>query len=100
MIVTQPTDEVVEVFSSVMLECKAQGYGQLNVEWRKLGSPLPSRAVVNNTNVTNGIYSILKITNVIGYYDGMYCCDVNNIAGQVNSKYAKLSVKGKSDDYW
>ena len=94
VIIKQPTDKVAEYYSFITLECKVQGYGHFNVEWRKLGSPLPRTAIVKNANFTNGICSILKITNVIGYYDGMYCCVVNNIAGQTTSKYAKLSVKG------
>ena len=97
VIIKQPTDEVVEIFSFITLECKVQGYGHVYVNWRKLGSPLPKTAVVSNIKFTNGVSSTLKITNVVGYYDGMYCCVVNNIAGQTTSKYAKLSVKGMSD---
>ena len=99
LIIKQLTDEVAELYSFIIFECKVQGYGYINVEWRKLGSPLPNTAVVNNINLTNGVSSILKITKVIGHYDGMYCCVVNNIAGQTTSKYAKLSVKGKSDAF-
>ena len=84
--------------SFITLECKFQGYGHINVTWRKLRAPLPSAAVVSNSNFTNGVSSILKITNAVGYYDGMYYCVANNIAGgQTTSKYAKLSVKGKPD---
>ena len=97
VIIKQPTDEVVEIFSSFTLECKVQGYGHVNVHWRKLGSPLPKTALVSNNKFMNGVSSTLKITNVVGYYDGMYCCVVNNVAGQTTSKYAKLSVKGMSD---
>ena len=99
LIIKQPTDEVAEIFSFITLECKVQGYGHMNVEWRKLGYPLPNTAVVSNINFTNGICSILKIKNVVGYYDGMYCCVVSNVAGQTTSKYAKVSVKGKSDSF-
>ena len=49
---------------------------------------------MSNNNLTNGVSSILKITDVVGYYDGTYCCVANNVAGQTTSKYAKLSVKG------
>ena len=85
---------MAELLSSITLECKIQGYGPINVEWRKLGSPLPRTAIVSITNVTNGVLSILKITKIAGYYDGMYCCVAINKAGQTNSQYAKLSVKG------
>ena len=54
---------------------------------------------MHNSNFTNGVSSILKITNVVGYYDGTYCCVASNIAGQTTSKYAKLSVKGKPDAF-
>ena len=50
---------------------------------------------MSNTNATNGVSSILKITQITGYYDGMYSCVAVNIAGQTTSKYAKLSVEGK-----
>ena len=77
-----------------MFECKVQGYGYINVEWRKLGSALPNTAIVNNTISTNGVSSILKITNVVGYYGGLYCCVAINTAGQTTSVYANLSVQG------
>ena len=77
-----------------MFECKVQGYGYINVEWRKLGSALPNTAVVNNTISTNGVSSILEIANVVGYYGGLYCCVAINIAGQTTSIYANLSVQG------
>ena len=76
-----------------------QGYGNINVEWRKLGSPLPSTAAVSNTNVTNGAYSTLKITKIVGYYGGMYYCAAVNIAGRTISKHAKMSVQGNSDAF-
>ena len=95
VIIRQPTDEVAEVYSTIILECKVQGYGNINVEWRKLGAPLPSTSFVRNKNFTNGVSSIIKIKNLVGYYSGMYCCVANNIAGQTTSNYAKLSVKGK-----
>ena len=97
VIIKQPTDEVAEVYSSITLECKVQGYGYINVKWRKLGAPLPSTASVNNAKATNGVCSVLKIAKMTGYYDGMYCCVANNLAGEITSKCARLSVKGKSD---
>ena len=90
----QPTDEVAEVYSSITFECEVQGYGNITVHWRKLGSSLPKTAVVGNNKSTNGVTSTLKITKVVGYYAGTYCCVANNIAGQTTSKYANLSVKG------
>ena len=87
------------MYSSITLECTVQGYGHINVNWRKLGAPFPNTAVVNNSNFTDGVSSILKITNAVGYHDGTYCCVAKNIAGQTTSKYAKLSVKGKPDTF-
>ena len=92
-----PSDGVVKLFLSVMFECKVQGYGYVNVEWRKLGSALPNTAIVNNTKFTNEVSSILKITKMAGHYDGMYRCVASNTGGQTTSKYANLSVQGKSD---
>ena len=97
VIIKQPIDEVAEVYSSITLECKVQGYRHVNIEWRKLGSPLPSTAIVNNTNVTNGVYSTLKITKIVGYYGGLYYCVAFNKAGQTTSKHANISVQGKLD---
>ena len=99
MIIKQPTDDVVEVYSSITLECKVQGYGHINVEWRKLGSPLPSTAAVSNTKLTNGAYSILKITKIVGYNGGFYYCVAINTAGQTTSKHANISVQGKFDTF-
>ena len=99
VIIKQPTDEVAEIYSSIALECKVQGYGHINVEWRKHGSPLPSTATVSNTNITNGVCSILKITKIVGYYGGMYYCTAINIGGQNMSKHAKMSVQGNSDAF-
>ena len=95
----QPSDEVAEMYSFITLLCKVQGYGHINVTWRRIGYPLPSTAFVNSVNFTNGVYSILKITDIVGYYDGIYCCVVNNVAGQTTSNYAKISVKGKFDAF-
>ena len=85
------------MYSTITLECKAQGYGHINVEWRKRGAPLPNTAVLSNNTFTNGVSSILKITKIVGVYDGMYCCVASNTDGQTTSKYAKLSVNGKPD---
>ena len=87
------------MYSSITLECKVQGYGHVNIEWRKLGSPLPSTAVVSNTNVTNGAYSTLKITKIVGYYGGLYYCVAINIDGQTTSKHANISVQGKFETF-
>ena len=84
------------MYLSITFECKVQGYGHVDVEWRKLGSALPNTAIVNNTISTNGVSSTLEITNVVGYYGGMYCCVAINIAGQTTSVYGNLSVQGKS----
>ena len=97
MIIKQPTNEVAEVYTSITLECKVQGYGHINVEWRKLGAPLPNTAVVSNSTLTNGVSSTLKIIKIVGVYDGMYSCVASNVAGQTTTKYAKLSVNGKPD---
>ena len=99
VIIKQPTDEAAEVYSSITLECKVEGYGHINVEWRKLGSPLPSTATARNNSVKNGICSTLQITKIVGYYAGMYYCVAINIAGQTASKHAKISVQGKSDTF-
>ena len=99
VIIKQPTDNVAEIYSSITLECKVQGYGHINIEWRKLGLPLPSTAAVNHTNVTNGVYSTLKITKIVGYYGGLYYCVAVNIAGQTTSKHANISVQGKFDTF-
>ena len=94
IIIKHPENETVRVFSSVTFECIVEGYGYINVEWRKLGTALPNTAAVSNTNFTNGVSSVLTITNIISYYSGMYFCAASNLAGGNISKYAKLSVEG------
>ena len=100
VIIKQPTDEVVGVYSSITFGCKVQGYGYIDVQWRKLGSALPITAVVSNTKFTNEVSSIIKIMNSVGYHGGMYYCVAVNIAGQTSSIYAKLSVQGKPYIIW
>ena len=99
VMIKHPKPEMATVCSSITFTCKVEGYGHINVEWRKLGSALPITATVSNTNFTNGVSSILKITNMVGYYTGMYYCVASNQAGQTTSKYAKLSVKGESFNF-
>ena len=99
VMIKQPTAEVAEVYSSITLECKVQGYGPISIEWRRLASPLPSTAAVNSTNFTNGVCSVLKITKIVGYYGGMYYCVASNIAGHTTSMHVKVSVQGKSDTF-
>ena len=99
VLIQQPVNKVDKVYSSVTFECKVQGYGRINVEWRKVGSPLPNTATVSNNYVTNGVCSILKITKLVGYYGGMYYCVAINLAGQTTSKHAEMSVQGKSDTF-
>ena len=85
------------MYSTITIECKVQGYGHINVEWRKRGAPLPNTATVTNTNFTYGVSSILKIEKIVSFYGGMYSCVASSIAGQTTTKYAKLSVNGKPD---
>ena len=100
VIIKQPTDEVVGLHSSITFGCKVQGYGYIDIQWRKLGSALPITAFVSNTKFTNEVSSIIKIINLVGYHSGMYYCVAVNIAGQTSSIYAKLSVQGKPDIVW
>ena len=96
--IQHPISRTVEAFSSVMFECKVQGYGYINIEWRKFGFDLPRTANINNINSTNEVISVLNITSTVGYYSGQYYCIATNSAGQTAvSLYANLSVQGKLD---
>ena len=60
----------------------------------KCRSALPKASIVKNHNLINGVSSTLTITNIAGYYGGIYWCVANNKGGRATSNYAKLSVQG------
>jgi len=55
---------------------------------------MPITAVVTETKSLNNVSSILKITEVVGYYSGQYYCVAENKAGKVISQIANLHVQG------
>ena len=91
-IITQPRSTVVEIYDVATFECTARSYGTVSITWRRLYSGLPVTANVTTIKSLNGITSILRIRNSIGYY---YCI-AENKAGILTSTLAYCNIKGKS----
>ena len=89
-----PTSTSIKATKKAVFHCVAKGYGNITVEWRKLGSHLPITAQVYNTISLCSVKSTLEIHKSIGYYKGGYYCSANNDGGVVNSSVALLNVSG------
>lgn len=80
----------------VTLSCRPpRGEPEPRVSWARDGE-----AVRANGRVTIGRSGVLKIRNVRPSDAGLYFCRASNIAGQLESKPAKLSVKGLLQKYY
>jgi len=60
---------------------------------------MPITALVSETKSLNDVSSVLKITEVVGYYSGQYYCIAENEAGKVISQTANLHVQGTYVNY-
>jgi len=89
-----PSTMNISVFGSVSFECTAEGFNVTEVTWQRVGCALPLTATISNTNSTNKVTSILRITKSSGYYSGQYYCTARNSAGTVKSQQASLHVDG------
>lgn len=90
-----PNPAVVAFYSSIQFSCIARGFELKTVEWKKTDSQrLPFTATVTNTLSNNEIFSVLTVTEVIGYYSGQYFCEARNSAGTATSSQATLFVNG------
>ena len=86
----------VSANDEAVINCTVSGYGDIEITWKKLNSTLPKSAVVDNeTESVNEIQSILRIPNVIGYYEGYYYAIISNNAGNVRSREVYLDVSSK-----
>jgi len=93
-IVKQPDDEHVTIHKSATFYCIAHGFRLKKILWKRIKQNLPITAVVKEEKSLNTISSILKITEIVGYYSGQYYCVVENEAGKVTSQIANLHVQG------
>ena len=94
MISEQPNDMKINVYESVSFECRAHGYGDIKITWKKANHNIPVTAEVTEEKSLNNISSILKITKSVGYYSGCYYCVVENEVGKVVSQTVNLHVQG------
>jgi len=92
----EPNDMNVTMYKSVILKCTANGFGLLNVVWKRVEHNMPITAVTTKNKSLNSISSFLKITEAVGYYSGQYYCVVENKVGKVVSQTANLHVQGNS----
>jgi len=92
--IKQPQNSTATICSSVTFECSVQSFGYVSVEWKKYQSVLPFTATVNNITSLNEVTSVLTITDVAGYYRGLYYCIATNNIGTTVSNYANLYVLG------
>jgi len=96
-IIMHPISTTVNAAGKAVFKCVIKGYGNISVEWKKLGSLLPITATVHNENSLNTVKSTLEIHETIGYYKGRYYCTASNDGGSVNSTAAFLNVSGMSN---
>ena len=89
-----PNDMNITVHDSALFKCTAYGFGVTNIVWRRVKYNMPITAEVTEGRSLNHISSILKITEVIGYYSGQYYCIAENECGKVVSRSTSLYVKG------
>ena len=73
--------------------CTASGYGLIKIVWKRVNYSLPVTADVTEEKSLNELSSILKISEIVGYYSGQYYCIVENEAGNVTSRTVNLFVK-------
>ena len=92
----QPSDMNITVYKSVSFKCTAIGFQLLNIVWKRVEDNMPITAVVTENKSLNSISSILRITEVVGYYSGQYYCIVENEVGKVTSQTANLLVQGNN----
>ena len=89
-----PKNISVDIYASVVFQCKAKQYGNIQIQWKKLMSKLPESATVITNRSQDGVTTILKIDKIIHHYKGYYYCIVMNEIGEVNSSKAQLHVDG------
>ena len=78
-IIVQPTSISAAAPFSAVFSCSAEGYGDLNIRWRRKGvlfGKIPEKSKINQENHLNIATSKLVIPNVTDNDVGMYYCIV------------------------
>ena len=94
MFLKHPIDVKVDVYESVAVLCEVFGFGNVKVQWKRIGFKLPATSRTHARKEENIVTSILEIARISGYYAGEYYCIARNGAGEVTSQMAKLSTQG------
>ena len=90
----QPSNININLYRSVSFECIACGFGALQISWRRVEHNMPITAEITEQISIYEISSILKISEVVGYYSGQYYCIVTSKDGSVVSQTSNLHVQG------
>jgi len=78
-IIVHPTNTSAAAPFSAVFTCSAEGYGDLNIRWRRKGvlfEKIPEKSKINQENHLNIATSKLVIPNVTDNDVGMYYCIV------------------------
>jgi len=89
-----PEDVIVKVYTPVVFICKVSGFGNITIDWKRIGFKLPVTSSISVIKADDTFTSILRITRTSGYYAGQYYCIAHNSVGKVTSQIARLFVKG------
>ena len=89
-----PKDVKVKVYKSVAFLCEVSGFGNITIDWKRIGFKLPITSKINVSKVGDIVTSILEIIRTSGFYAGQYYCITKNNAGEFRSQIAKLSIQG------
>ena len=92
----QPNNININLYGSVSFECTAQGFGALQIIWRRVDHNMPTTAEITEQISLNEISSILNISKAVAYYSGQYYCNVTSKDGSVVSPTANLHVQGNN----
>ena len=96
-ITEHPKSIRADISASISFQCTANPYGNIQIQWKKVGSSkLPKSATTFTNRTQDGVISTLKFKNVIHPYMGYYYCVVKNEIGEVNSSVVQLHINSKS----
>ena len=96
-ITEHPKSIRTDISASISFQCTSKPYGNIQIQWNKVGSSkLPKSATTFTNRTQDGVISTLKFKSVIHPYMGYYYCTVKNEIGEVNSSVAQLHINSKS----
>ncbi|XP_076007425.1 hemicentin-1 [Genypterus blacodes] len=89
----EPADVASDIGSNVTLSCRAQGYPEPQVTWRREdGTPLRKRPHGTHSSITQA-RGDLHITNLWVEDDAVYICEAHNHFGQIQTQVS-ITVTG------